>query len=93
MKITKTLYLFETSRGDHAVCNSNVTGAKYFEDYVLLCAQEVIFDVPDDINIVALKVAAIDRKIERTQDEFSAVLRRLKDDKAKLLCLENGVSA
>lgn len=93
MKITKTLYLFETSRGDHAVCNSNVTGVKYFEDYVLLCAQEVTFDVPDDLNIVALKVAAIDRQIERTQDEFGTVMRRLKDDKAKLLCLENGVAA
>ena len=92
MKITKTLFLFEDCYGGHSVLESDVTGKKYFENYVLICTQKVTFDVPDDLNMVALKVSAIDRQIERTKDEFGAMLRRLKDDKAKLLCLENGVA-
>jgi len=91
MKITKKLYLFEGGHGEHMVVLSDVTGKKCFEDCFLLTTKEVTFDVPDDI--AARKIAALDREIEKVTDQFGVALKRLKDEKAKLLCIENGVPA
>lgn len=93
MKITQTLYLHQDAFGGHSVCQSDMTGKKYFEGYVLLTKQEVTFDVPDDINIVALKVQALDRQLDSVHTEYSAAIRRLEDKKATLLCIENAVAA
>lgn len=93
MKITKTIYLHEDERGEHFVCNSDMTGKKCFEEYALLTAQEVTFDVPDDINVVALKVAALDKQLDAVHADYSTAIRRLEDKKATLLCIENEVAA
>lgn len=88
MNITKTVYLHENRYGDTLVSGCDLTGATCFEDYVLLMAQDVTFDVPDDLNKTSLKVAAIERQIEKVHEEYTERLTFLKDEKAKLLCLE-----
>jgi len=89
MNITKTVYLHETPYGTHICAGSNLSGEECFENYILLASKEVTFNVPDDLNKTALKVAAIDRQIEETHEEYTRRLSMLKDEKAKLLCLEN----
>lgn len=88
MKITKTVYLHETPYEDHIVAGSDLTGERGFDGYILLAAPEITFDVPDDLNKTAIKVAAIDRRIEKTHEEYTGRLALLKDEKAKLLSLE-----
>lgn len=48
-------------------------------------------DIPDDFNPIVAKVSAIDKKISKVQADSDLIVRRLKDEKAKLLCIENGV--
>lgn len=93
MKVTTTIYLHENSLGMHICSDTDLSGRRCFEDYILLATQEVTFDVTDGLNKAALRVAAIDRQIEKMHEEYSGRLALLKDEKAKLLCLENEVPA
>lgn len=86
--ITKTAWLCETDYGIQVVFGSDMTDI----GYITLATAEVTFEIPDDFNMVAAKVAAIDKKIESTREEFGRQLGQLQDAKAKLLCLENGVT-
>lgn len=86
--ITKAAYLCETDYGMQTVCGADMTDI----GYITLATAEVVFEIPDDFSMVAAKVAAIDKKIESTREEFGRQLGKLQDAKAKLLCLENGVT-
>lgn len=89
MKFTQTMYIHKTNYGGYQAFTSDLSGQRCFEGYIMVAAQEVEFDVPDDLNIVALQVAAIDKQIDAVQDEYATKMRRLNNEKAKLLCLEN----
>lgn len=86
--ITKKVWLCETDYGMQVVCGVDMADM----GYITLATAEVTFKIPDDFNMVAAKVAVIDKRIESTREEFGRRLGQLQDAKAKLLCLENGVT-
>lgn len=84
--ITKPVYLHEVN-GQHAVFAMDMSGC----GYTPIAASEASFEIDDDAALQA-RMADIDRRIDVVQDEYATKMRRLNNEKSKLLCLENEVS-
>lgn len=53
-----------------------------------VCPHKLVVELPDTFNPVTAEVEAIDREIDKVEAESGAHIKRLKDRKANLLCIE-----
>lgn len=88
--ITKTLYLYESVRLGYQIA---IFTKSLDTDFVLIGQAEAQFEMLDKASVVATKVASLDKLIATVRTESSDQIKRLQDQRSKLLCLENGVPA
>ncbi|HEY9279509.1 MAG TPA: hypothetical protein VIP51_05485 [Eoetvoesiella sp.] len=61
--------------------------------YVLIGPVEFEYTMPANFNAVAAQLAALDKKLTSIHREYARQIAHIEDKKAKLLCIENGVTA